>query len=387
MLSSAQRQKIAAAMSLFKVKGDEGILQQISIYVQQSQLETQSAQQTAADLCSNLSSMITLMDSVAKSSHTLEKSGLFLHVIGINTGIECARHTQMEAMFKVVSKDTIFLAEQIRKATETLLDQTVKAKADQQQTLLGAQKHIASLDELARNSKQATETALGKVSELIDYSISMVNEAERMAVKITSEINCVVMGIQFHDNLRQRIEHVNHALLETEALLDDSAEEIICNTYLSVELQKAQLDNLIGELGTLYSTQSQALTNIIKEVSTLETRLKSMVTEQSVDTAQGSPVAVLLTGISALEDLNSDSLSLGQGILASAEHAEQIIDEMHEAIKSTFGIATNVKVNALNAIIKAAKFGRSGEALQVLAQGWSPFPGIRVSSLPFSTIC
>lgn len=369
MMSSAQRQKIAAAMGLFNGEGESGILPQISSYVQRSQQETRHAQQTAANLCTDLAGMVRLMDSIAQKTNVLERAGLFLHVIGINTGIECARYGQMEAMFKVVSQDTILLATQIRDTTNTLLDQTVKAKSEEEKTLVGAQKSIDSLQTLARQSNQATETALGKVGELVDYSISMVNEVERMSHDITAEINRVVMGIQFHDNLRQRVEHVNEVLLETGQDATNPSEEDLCNAYLSVALQQAQLEQLVGELGDLYLTQNQAVANILEAISHLDTRLESVATEQSQGIAQENPVEALLTGITALQELNRESLSLGREIRSSSERAEQIAGDMHTAIQGTFTIANSVKINALNAIIKAAKFGRIGESLQVLAQG------------------
>ncbi len=369
MMSTAQRQKIAAAMGLFEAGENDGILQQISNYVQSSQQDTQSSQETAVNLCANLGAMLKLMDSIAQKSCALERAGLFLHVIGVNTGIECARYSQMEATFKVVSRDTVALAAQINNATDILIDQTAQATAEQEKTLLGAQQSIDSLKLLSLDSKQTTETAVHKVAELIDYSISMVNEAERMAVNISAEINRVVMGIQFHDNLRQRIEHVNEALLETEALREDSTEVVVCEVYLAVELQIAQLDNLVAELEALYQTQMLALSNIVEAISGLESRLGSMASEQSLEASRENPVAILFEGITTLEHLNSESLALSGEIRSSAERAEQIANDMQVAIKATFTIANNVKINALNAIIKAAKFGRSGEALQVLAQG------------------
>lgn len=369
MKSSGQRQKISAVMELFKADEETGLMKVISSYVQQSQQDTQAAQQTAIDLCNDLSTMLKVMFEIDKNSHSLEQAGLFLHVIGINTGIECSRYSQIESTFKVVAQDTTTLADQIHKATDILFDKSTQAKTEQSKTLQDAKKSIDALEQLARDSRQATEIALSKVSELIDYSISMVNEAEQMAVNISSEINRVVMGIQFHDNLRQRIEHVNDALLETAVPHDDADAELACNAFLSVELQKAQLDNLVGELDVLYSSQAQALGNIIQEVSGLETRLASMADEQNSQTSQENPVAVLLAGITSLERLNQDSLTLGVEISDSAKRAEQIVVEMNDAIKTTFAIANSVKINALNAIIKAAKFGRAGEALQVLAQG------------------
>jgi hypothetical protein len=368
-LSSAQRQKIAATMSLFQSAEEGGILPLITAHVRERQQQTEAAQQTAAELCVDLAAMLKLLDSIALKTRALERAGLFLHVIGINTGIECARHGRMEAMFKVVSHDTVSLAEQIRQTTGTLLDRTSKARAEQEKTLAGARKNIESLQVLARESQQATGIALAKVAELIDYSMAMVKEVERLSVNITAEINRVVMGIQFHDNLRQRIEHISQALLEIAALPEEAPEETVCATYLAVVLQQAQLANLIGELDQLYLAQTRALANILEAISHLETRLESVASERTNPSPQGNPVAALLAGISTLGQLSSASLALGQEIRSSSEGAEQTARAMHMAVEGTFAIANNVKINALNAIIKAAKFGRVGESLQVLAQG------------------
>lgn len=367
--STAQRRRIADTMALFESGGETGILQQISAYVRNSQQGTLEAQQTADNLCSDLSHMMQLMDAIARQTHSLERGGLLLNVIGINTGIECARYAEMESMFKVVSHDTISLAEQIRSSTTRLLEQTFGAKNAQGKTLAEARKSIETLKGLARESNNATESALNKVAELVDYSISMVNEADHMAGSISTEINRVVMGIQFHDNLRQRVEHVNEALLETAVPYELLSEEERCNTFLALELQLAQLETLNGELDSLYQTQSQALENIVSEVTRLERRLEEMACDQRVDSDVENPVEVLLEGVTSLDRLNQDSLELGLKIGASAGRAEQIVRDMQEAIRSTFAIASSVKINALNAIIKAAKFGHNGEALQVLAQG------------------
>jgi hypothetical protein len=207
------------------------------------------------------------------------------------------------------------------------------------------------------------------VGELVDYSINMVDHANQLAGEITLGINRVVMGIQFHDNLRQRIEHVNRALLELPPDWANLSPEERCQSFLTVELQKAQIDQLVDELDSLYHTQNKALAHIVEEIYRLQGRLGGMASKNLHPGTSENPVAELLAGIDSLEQLNADSQTLGQRIAASAARANEVAREMQQAIQSTFSIATQVKINALNAIIKAAKFGHAGEALQVLAQG------------------
>ena len=368
MKSSASRKKIAGAMVLFQGEGNADVLQQITDYVQHSQGQTAAAQQTAIDLCERLAGMVTLIDIISRKSEALERTGLFLRVIGINTGIECSRYSQLEAIFKVVAMETIDLSEQVRSVTGLLLDRAAKARQEQTRTLTQARLSISDLEQLATGTRSVTETALEKVGQLIDYSVAMVNKAEQTAATVTAEINQVVMGIQFHDNLRQRIEHITEALLETAEPRADSDQSSLCQIYLSMDLQKSQLDNLIVELEELYTTQSRALGNIIDEVATLEARLQEIAAEQSQEQRADNPLVALQQGVSALQGLNSDSARLGSSIRASAAQAEQIADDMQEAIQETFSLTIHIKMNALNAIIKAAKSGHYGMALQVLAQ-------------------
>jgi methyl-accepting chemotaxis protein len=369
MMSSAQQKKIAATMGLFKTSGEKGIVQQISTYVAGSQTRTEQAQQRASQLCANLETMIRLIETFSNKCHSLERAALLLHVIGTHTGIECARYARMEATFKVVSQDTVQLSDQIHATTDALFEQTLQAKTEQTATLTEARKNISALQGLALSSNKTTETALTKVTELVNYSIDMVNEANHLSAEITSGINRVVVGIQFHDNLRQRAEHINQALLEVPIASDDQSAEELCDRFLLLELQKAQLDSLVQELENLHSTQARALSKVVEDIYGLQSRLGGTGSEKARTTGEADPVSQLLAGITTLERLNQDSQTLGRDIAASTERANQVSRKMQEAIESTFSIASQVKINALNAIIKAAKFGSAGEALQVLAQG------------------
>ncbi len=367
-MSSASRKKIAAAMALFKGEGDEDVLARITDYVQGSQEQTTTAQQTAVDLCERLAGMLVLIDAIAGKSRVLEKSGLFLRVVGINTGIECARYSELESTFKVVAEETVHLSEQVAAATEVLQDKAAGARQEQTRTLEQARGSISGLEQLVAGTGTVTQTALAKVAELIDYSVAVVNKAEQTAAAVTAEINQVVMGIQFHDNLRQRIEHVTEALEEIEDPATLTEERQLGQACLMMELQKSQLDNLVVELGELYSTQTRALGNIIDEVAHLKARLQDVAAEQSSGRQEDTPLVALQQGISALQELNHDSATLGTTIRASAARAEQVVDDMQEAIRNTYTVTIHIKMNALNAIIKAAQSGQSGMALQVLAQ-------------------
>ncbi len=367
--SSRQRQQIAESLTIFENQENTGALQAVSAFVADCRRNTRIAQDKAVAQRDNLARMMSLVERIAGQGDSLDRVGLFLHVIGVNAGIECARSQRMEAMFKVVSKDTTGLAAQIRQSTAGLIENAASAALEQKQTLAKAQKNIESFNELGRRSEEITLTAFAKVRELIDQALIMANQAERAAATITGQVNNVIIGVQFHDNLRQRVEHIAKALLERQPDSGESAEELRGKEYLLIELQKAQLDQLIDDLGQLYTTQAQALETIIAEIADLEQGLERMTEQQLAEGTQNGPLSALQHGLSAMAQLSEDSRLLGESIAQSTQRAGGITETIQGAIKNTIALATHVKINALNAIIKAAKFGRDGLSLQVLAQG------------------
>ena len=367
--SARQHQQITESLNIFENQQNSGALQRVSAFVADCRRSTRIAQDRAVSQRDNLAGMMSLVERIAGQSDSLDRVGLFLHVIGVNAGIECARSQRMEAMFKVVSKDTMALAGQIRQSTAVLTENAASAGLEQKLTLAEAQKNIESLNELGQRSEETTLTAFEQVRELIEQALVMANQAEQTAANIAGQVNNVVIGVQFHDNLRQRIEHIAEALLEGAPESSESAEERSGREYLLIELQKAQLDQLTEDLGRLYTTQTQALETIIAEIADLEQSLERMTEQQLAKGTQHGPLSALRHGLAVMAKLNEDSRLLGESIGNSAQRAGSIAETIQGAIESTIALATHVKINALNAIIKAAKFGREGLSLQVLAQG------------------
>ncbi|WP_029917237.1 hypothetical protein [Pelobacter seleniigenes] len=124
--SARQRQQIAESLTLFENQENSGALQRVSTFVADCRRSTRSAQESAVAQRDNFAKMMSLVERIAGQGDSLDRVGLFLHVIGVNAGIECARSQRMEAMFRVVSKDTMALAAQIRQSTATLVDNATR---------------------------------------------------------------------------------------------------------------------------------------------------------------------------------------------------------------------------------------------------------------------
>lgn len=367
--------RTAGSIELFHAAEGGGVLGRLEDDAEFCRLECESAMQETSSLAGTIAAVMRIMDAIDKQGQELRQFGMHLRVIGVNTGIECARYPEIQAVFQVVSEETISVSKQIITITESLAEQVELVRDARQQTMTSTQQNLADLAEEIRRAEQASATALQQVALLIDRFLHTAEQASATAARITDDIHQVVMGIQFHDNLRQRIEHINHALADIEALLTGTfagaaadKKEKICRAYLAARLQRTQLENLCADLDMLFDSQSVALGNVVQGVQSLIRSLAEMSGGQSGSGADDAPWQALVDSMAMLEQSRDRSRVIAGQVQQTAGEAGKAAQQIRQAIEDTFSLANQTRLVALNSTIKAEKLGSKGKALQVLAQ-------------------
>ncbi|MEW6520350.1 MAG: methyl-accepting chemotaxis protein [Thermodesulfobacteriota bacterium] len=368
--------RTAGSIELFHAAEGGGVLGRLEDDAEFCRLECESAMQETSSLAGTIAAVMRIMDAIDKQGQELRQFGMHLRVIGVNTGIECARYPEIQAVFQMVSEETISVSKQIITITESLAEQVELVRDARQQTMTSTQQNLADLAEEIRRAEQASATALQQVALLIERSLHTVKQASATAARITDDIHQVVMGIQFHDNLRQRIEHINHALADIEALLTGTfagaaadKKEKICRAYLAARLQRTQLENLCTDLDMLFDSQSVALGNVVQGVQSLIRSLAEMSGGQSGSGADDASWQALVDSMAMLEQSRDRSRVIAGQVQQTAGEAGKAAQQIRQAIEATFSLANQTRLVALNSTIKAEKLGSKGKALQVLAQG------------------
>jgi methyl-accepting chemotaxis protein len=190
-------------------------------------------------------------------------------------------------------------------------------------------------------------------------SLEMAALLADRAQAVAAHLGEVVVSLQFHDIIRQRLEHVQSGLLELEKETDEKTIRSMTG------LQAAQLSGGHHDLET-------ALTRMTTNLEGIGSRLRELsdgLTSDRTDSLAGT--------CSFLDDLEKNLSSAG-GALEQAQTAGQELDsaltgaarmmeDIQGFLKDVLEIGETVKYIALGATIKASRLGRDGAAIQVLA--------------------
>ncbi|MBW1697256.1 MAG: hypothetical protein JRH18_03045 [Deltaproteobacteria bacterium] len=204
--------------------------------------------------------------------------------------------------------------------------------------------------------------------------------------EISRQVGEVVVSIQFHDSMNQRIQHIIKALQDLEQLLGEEGSgfdnkkrkrERTGSAYSILRLQAAQLKQVIDEIDEVYQKSSEAFDRIRQEASRLALSLKAFGSEdkQACGKVHGQgedSFVALITTLKCIQKLLHEVLNGGQqmidGILNMSAKVSASTDRLMNQAGNLLGISFDTKIIALNAIVKAMHLWGSGRPIFVLAQ-------------------
>ncbi len=303
---------------------------------------------------------------------TIERIARFLRVIGINVAVESYRSVKSREKFTVVAQEIKTLAARIVEVSETLRSDTRAAEF----RLNDAHRHIAAkrkgLDEVRADVNNAVEDAMHQIRHLMNDSLAVMNGARATAGILADQIGALVVGIQYHDNMRQRIGHAVEAMAETRKAIDGDAgagnrdaTDRLGRAHQVFRLQAGQLDAVIEGVTETRNSGARALGQITDEMSGLVGALKELADE---DHDADAPLRVLDAALNRLSGLMSGCDAMLTEIRSIARTAGDSAIRINRHANDVRRIREESHIKALNAVIKAAHLGDEGRTFEVLAQ-------------------
>jgi hypothetical protein len=294
-----------------------------------------------------------------------------LSMLGIATRIESARLGADGRGFST-------LADDVEKLAHSIVDHCAGI-ASKIEALRG---HVASARDRTQGSIKAQERCfevitteltanIANVSELSVRSADLSQDLSATAGEIAADISQAVQSLQFHDIVRQQIEHVEHALLEMITMLDSeeaSTEdplELLGFASDVLTLQTSQLDSAARHF-------SEAAGILRTTLDSLSSRILGM--GQAIAELPGrggatgrSPLAGVEAGIAVVKGELGDFAAQGAALGGIMDSVADTIADMGNSIEAIEEVGAEIELIAINASIKAAHTGDAGAALGVLA--------------------
>ena len=347
------------------IKGLQEITARMGDYLTRKEQETEKSSQT-------LNNILQLLDNAAGPLSGFKKINKSLRMLGISTKIESARLGQSAAGFETLANDVTQLSVQVSDKAGTILEQKDSLSAVIRQTLVQVLSVGGEQRKQVRGILDKTRLSLAALTDVNERCSSAAAAISAASTEVSQNIGEVVTSMQFHDIVRQQIEHVAEALddlcgrLNAYGTEENVAVKQAEDAGAVCELQSAQLRHSGAEL----ETAVQRIVENLRGIAAKEARM-------SEDTREMAGVADQ-TGSSFLTEMKDDLAVVATVLGKSSETNRTLAAAMNTVVETVGEIAgfvgdienvgEEIELIALNAQVKAALTGEEGAALGVLAE-------------------
>ncbi|MFW5488071.1 MAG: methyl-accepting chemotaxis protein [Desulfovibrio sp.] len=330
-----------------------------------------------------LDDILTMASSLDNYLNEFKKIVRTLLILGMTTRIESARLGSEGRGFSTLADDVEKLASnivahssQIREKYAALENVVSQASAKTREITSLQESYSIEVRENIRSNLSALEAFLEGVSD-------RASDFAGTSSEISSQVGEAVSSMQFHDIVRQRVEHVEEAFTEMGQELDtslkasaDIAPEPLAAWMVHVcEMQSRQLQES-GE--SFYSAIEGLKDNLLGIGASVESMCSSMAQDSSsraldepvdlsADECHKSPLQVIesgiknaMSGVQAYAELETEIHTLMASVVDIVKDMAIFVDDIEE-------VGSEIELIAINASVRAAHTGELGAALGVLA--------------------
>jgi len=300
-----------------------------------------------------------------------------LLAIGFTTRIESGAVGSCVGDFEGLAYDVKRLAEVIGEKSSTILEELsilehqITAVIQKMQSLQG---------DASQNVRKRVENTKTLTLALMEKRLSLNENTEFLAentFQISRHIGEIVASIQFHDIVRQKVEHVQMALERLQKEIyeaggaDDSSAHLIAGEICRIQID--QLRNAETELRDAVQKIVESLREVglnVNEMASETMRISGAADhENTTFFSQMEPAFDFVRSmLAATSEVNQQSSNLIGSVVGRIADLSYIVDEIEI-------IGAEMKVVASNAGIRAAHAGGNGASLGVISDAVQSLSG------------
>lgn len=371
--SAQLTQLIAQSAEIIGSQTEGSLINHINATVNDLLQELKSCRETITVNSDHMGSSTGELATLSQSCTGLTKLARFLNIVGMNIDVESCRSVESKNMFQGFGGEVKELAQKIGVIADQIHMDSKSVRSSQ---ISGVDTIKASLEELSTLSASAEESvrhAMERVERLTQLSYTTLDNAATHSQKIQQQVGDIVMGIQFHDIVRQKLEHVTSAFEDCKTLLtSDAAEEgrhkIYAQIYFILKVQSAQLVKTNSELNTVHSNLEQAFTGIKEKTNRLMDDVVGSGMDKKEEKELEKEFDFIRKELENLKKLRTHGQSMSNRMVESIKETSSIISGLSQYTSQVSSININLQYKALNAIIMTGKLGDKGRTLEVLAR-------------------
>ncbi len=294
-----------------------------------------------------------------------KKIATFLGVVGFNIGVESSRSSESWNMFNVVSRQIRDLAQKIVTIAGSIRKDAETTRAGQIVLYEKISDDFKQLCSLTDEVRQAVQDSVKEIEQLMAVSVQTMEQAGAHSREISGQVGEIVAGIQIHDSMSQRVNHIIAALYDVGPLCKENSEPDRADiAYSVVSLQSAQMKQIIADVDKCFRKSTEAFGRIHSEIDRLAYSLSNF----GVGEAGSQDMFLRLrSAMLHLHELFRQGNILADRIQEMASRTSETADRLSVHVEGVREISFETHLVSLNAIVKSAHLDSKGRILEVLA--------------------
>lgn len=307
-----------------------------------------------------------LLSSLLDESHALAWVAKRLGILKLYFRVESARNEDTENAYLDFQDQMGQLVETITSLRDVMQSDTEKASQLHKQAQENLQKELNKLLQFGDLSQRNLDFATNEVLRLTDRSKSSAVLFTECLKRIIGHVGQIVIAIQFHDIVRQQIEHVIEAFQQIISQQVDDEEGWLAYVTQLLRVQVGQLDQVIKSINSAHTSISKSFASINDEVGIMMDVIANR-GQGSSDLEVSASFKNLTSVINDLKNVHQQTNELVHNIRKDEDTVVEMASRLTMHIEDMSIVNDEVKLNAINAIINSARLGADGETLGVLA--------------------
>ncbi|MFP4474486.1 MAG: hypothetical protein ACLFOY_02935 [Desulfatibacillaceae bacterium] len=328
-------------------------------------------QRTMTDHQDQVDAMSDEIETLGSRGETVERAGKELRMIAMCISLEISRLSVDRNFFNSFVKDIREFADELCRVGRDINRSIAGAVNTQRDAIRELYAGRSDLVRLAERAGPLVNQAVGEVRELMRGVVEAFENTEQHAQTITEQTGRLVMAMQYHDSMSQRLDHVTSALNHLSSQLNgepESGSETVPGAADVLGLQISQVRRLAEEATEVHGVLDAGFDLIISESDDMLRSLGRLEQQNRVDasglgTETADPLTRLMEIMGQCHSLLEESASIMERLVDHARGVHGVAAYL-ENVRRASG---RLRILALNANLAATKAGFNGKALLVLA--------------------
>lgn len=298
-----------------------------------------------------------------------EKIVLLLKVIVLNIGIESNRARESAEMFQSFVGEVRELSGRVEQVIRSLSGDSEAIRRDHRKTVEEIRLHVSRLTRLADKADQELKESARQIETMMAKTLDSLNANRESGAAMEKHLGDIVMALQMHDIIRQRVDGVVKELYAAGSRI--KTVEIpsgVNDTDLVLFDQAEHLDLIIADVEKTYHEVFMSFKGIEHHLAGLYQGVSSRVAESGNLSSEKNPFFLLAGSLKSLNTLIEESYSLSRVVDDRIAQASEKVQTLSGYVKSVEAVSIDLRRKALNAIVKAAHLGDMGRGIEVFAK-------------------